>query len=55
MRASRSKEALEPWASFETGPGDFLTADSARSALDAWRAYRDRVLDDALAAAGLAR
>ncbi|MFJ9024097.1 hypothetical protein ACIRPU_29600 [Streptomyces sp. NPDC102259] len=31
---------------FETGSGDFLTADSARSALDSWRAYRDRVLDE---------
>jgi hypothetical protein len=31
---------------FETGSGDFLTADSARSALDAWRAYRDRVLGE---------
>lgn len=30
---------------FETGSGNFLTADSARSALDAWRAYRDRVPD----------
>ncbi|KRD03870.1 MULTISPECIES: hypothetical protein [unclassified Streptomyces] len=30
---------------FDTGSGDFLTADSARSAFDAWRAYRDRVLD----------
>ncbi|PKW12447.1 hypothetical protein SAMN05428944_0292 [Streptomyces sp. 1222.5] len=30
---------------FDTGSGDFLTADSARAALDAWRAYRDRVLD----------
>jgi hypothetical protein len=31
---------------FETGSGDFLTADSARPALDAWRAYRDRVLGE---------
>ncbi|MYQ96769.1 hypothetical protein GTY20_38880 [Streptomyces sp. SID4946] len=31
---------------FETGAGDFLAADSARSAWDAWRAYRDRVLDE---------
>ncbi|WP_333774369.1 hypothetical protein [Streptomyces sp. IBSBF 3136] len=31
---------------FDTGSGDFLTADSARSTLDAWRAYRDRVLDE---------
>ncbi|WP_256340451.1 hypothetical protein [Streptomyces sp. 2231.1] len=31
---------------FDTGSGDFLTADSARAALDAWRAYRDRVLDE---------
>ncbi|MBC2876451.1 MULTISPECIES: hypothetical protein [Streptomyces] len=30
---------------FETGSGDFLTADCAQSAFDAWRAYRDRVLD----------
>lgn len=30
---------------FDTGSGDFLTADSAQSAFDAWRAYRDRVLD----------
>ncbi|MFD7893825.1 hypothetical protein [Streptomyces sp. NPDC059743] len=30
---------------FDTGSGDFLTADSARSAFGAWRAYRDRVLD----------
>ncbi|MCX5264935.1 hypothetical protein [Streptomyces sp. NBC_00199] len=30
---------------FDTGSGNFLTADSAPSAFDAWRAYRDRVLD----------
>ncbi|MGQ4362201.1 hypothetical protein [Streptomyces sp. SAS_272] len=30
---------------FDTGSGDFLTADSAQSAFDGWRAYRDRVLD----------
>ncbi|MEU2825292.1 hypothetical protein ABZ763_24245 [Streptomyces bacillaris] len=30
---------------FETGSGDFLAAESARSAWDAWCAYRDRVLD----------
>ncbi|MFF4219333.1 hypothetical protein [Streptomyces nondiastaticus] len=29
---------------FDTGSGDFLTADSAQSAFDAWRAYRDRAL-----------
>ena len=29
---------------FETGSGDFLTAESAHSAFDTWRAYRDRVL-----------
>lgn len=30
---------------FDTGSGDFLTAGCAQSAFDAWRAYRDRVLD----------
>ncbi|MFJ6088362.1 hypothetical protein ACIQI8_44125 [Streptomyces sp. NPDC092369] len=30
---------------FDTGSGDFLTADCAQSAFDTWRAYRDRVLD----------
>ncbi|MEH0467567.1 hypothetical protein ACN6K4_003862 [Streptomyces hayashii] len=30
---------------FDTGSGDFLTVDCAQSAFDAWRAYRDRVLD----------
>ncbi|MER5697317.1 hypothetical protein ACWDBO_39200 [Streptomyces mirabilis] len=30
---------------FDTGSGEFLTADSTQSAFDAWRAYRDRVLD----------
>jgi hypothetical protein len=30
----------------ETGSGDFLTADSARSAMDTRRAYRDRVLGE---------
>ncbi|MEW2122052.1 hypothetical protein AB0945_44530 [Streptomyces sp. NPDC005474] len=30
---------------FDTGSGDFLTSDSAQSAFSAWRAYRDRVLD----------
>ncbi len=30
---------------FDTGSGDFLTADSAQSAFGAWRTYRDRVLD----------
>ncbi|MEU9141040.1 hypothetical protein AB0D33_34695 [Streptomyces sp. NPDC048404] len=30
---------------FDTGSGDFLTADCAQSAFEAWRAYRDRVLD----------
>ncbi|MFE2038191.1 hypothetical protein ACFXBB_34140 [Streptomyces scopuliridis] len=30
---------------FDTGSGDFLTADTAQSAFDAWRAYRDCVLD----------
>ncbi|WP_331743704.1 hypothetical protein OH809_44870 (plasmid) [Streptomyces sp. NBC_00873] len=29
---------------FETGSGEFLTAESAHSAFDTWRAYRDRVL-----------
>jgi hypothetical protein len=29
---------------FETGSGDFLTAESAHSAFDTWRTYRDRIL-----------
>lgn len=36
-------DALEARA-VDTGSGDFLTAESARSALDSWRAYRDRVV-----------
>jgi hypothetical protein len=28
----------------DTGSGEFLTADSARPAFEAWRAYRDQVL-----------
>ncbi|MEU4199116.1 hypothetical protein AB0F64_04055 [Streptomyces sp. NPDC026294] len=30
---------------FDTGSGDFLTVGCAQSAFDAWRAYRDRALD----------
>jgi hypothetical protein len=36
-------DALDARA-FETGSGDFLTTESAHSAFDTWRAYRDRVL-----------
>ncbi|WEO29618.1 hypothetical protein [Streptomyces caniscabiei] len=38
-------DALQARA-YDTGSGDFLTAESARSAFEAWRAYRDRVLDE---------
>ncbi|WP_416968343.1 hypothetical protein [Streptomyces sp. 4F14] len=36
-------EALTARA-LDLGSGDFLTPDTARSALDAWRGYRDHVL-----------